>query len=82
MCRGNHDEKDCPKSLCKEKRKEIKPPQPVKQSLQTDNSEAKTEEKWDPMKVHSNIKKDTEKWVEEQNEFFKKEKEKQKEGVL
>ena len=27
------------------------------------------------------IKKDTEKWVEEQNEFFKKENEKQKEGL-
>ena len=53
----------------------------MKQSLQTDNSEAKVEEKWDPMKVDSVIKKDTGKWVEEQNEFFKKEKEKQKEGV-
>ena len=32
-------------------------------------------------KKDSVIKKDTEKWVEEQNKFFKKEKEKQKEGV-
>ena len=53
----------------------------MKQSLQTDKSEAKVEKKWDPMKVDSVIKKDTEKWVEEQNEIFKKEKEKQKEGV-
>ena len=57
------------------------PPQPVKQSLQTNKSEAKVEEKWDPMKEDSVIDKDTEKWVEEQNEFFKKAKEKQKEGV-
>ena len=47
-CRRNHDEKDCPKSLCKEERKEVTPPEPVKQSLQTDKSEAKVEEKWDP----------------------------------
>ena len=53
----------------------------MKQGLQTDNSKAKVEEKWDPMKVDSVIKKDTKKWVEELNEFFKKEKEKQKEGV-
>ena len=33
---------------------------------------------WKERQCH---KKDTEKWVEEQNEFFKKEKEKQKEGV-
>ena len=32
-CRGNHDEKDCPKSLHKEERKEVIPSQPVKQSL-------------------------------------------------
>ena len=53
----------------------------MKQSLQTDGSEAKVEEKWDPRKKDSVIKKDTEKWMEEQNEFFKKEKEKQKEVV-
>ena len=35
-------------------------------------------ETWNERQCH---KKDTEKWVEEQNEFFKKEKEKQKEGV-
>ena len=33
------------------------------------------------MKENSAKDKDTEKWVEEQNEFCKKEKEKQKEGV-
>ena len=34
-----------------------------------------------PQKGRQCHKKDTERWVEEQNEFFKKEKEKQKEGV-
>ena len=53
----------------------------MKQSLQTDKSEAKVEEKWQLEKKDNVIKEDTEKWVEEQNEFFKKEKEKQKEGV-
>ena len=53
----------------------------MKQSLQTDKSEAKVEGKWDPMKETSVIDKDTEKWVEEQNKFFKNEKEKQKEGI-
>ena len=52
----------------------------MKQSFQTDKSEAKVEEKWELGKKDSVIKKDTEKWVEEQNEFFKEEKEKQKEG--
>ena len=42
-CKGNHDEKDCPKFLYKEEREEVIPPQPVKQSLQTDKSEAKAE---------------------------------------
>ena len=54
----------------------------MKQSLQTDKSEAKVEEKWELGKKDSVIKKDTEKWVEEQNEYFRKEKEKQKEGSL
>ena len=63
----------------KEEREEIIPPQSVKQSLQIDKSEAKVEEKWEPRKKDGVIKRDTEKWVEEQNEFFKKENEKQKE---
>ena len=67
--------------LHKEEREEVIPPQPVKQSLQADKSEAKVEEKWDPMKEDSVIDKGTEKWVEGQNEFFKKGKEKQKEGA-
>ena len=49
-CRGNHDEKDCSKFLFKKEREEIIPPQSVKQSLQTDKSEAKVEEKWEPGK--------------------------------
>ena len=44
-CRGNHDEKDCPKFLFKEETERPVPPEPVKQSLQTDKSEAKVEEK-------------------------------------
>ena len=80
-CRGNHDEKDWLKLLFKEEREKLIPPQSVKQNLQTDKSEVKVEEKWEPGKKYSVIKKDTEKWVEEQNEHFKKEKEKQKEGV-
>ena len=62
------------KFLYKEEREEVIPPQPVKQSLQIDKSAAKVEEKWDPMKEDSVIDKDTEKWVEEQNKFFRKEK--------
>ena len=73
-CRGDHDEKDCSKFLFKEGREEVIPPQPGKQSLQVDKSEAKVEEKWDPVKEDSVIDKDTEKWVEGQNKFFKKEK--------
>ena len=80
-CRENHDEKDCPKFLFKEKREKLMPPQSVKQNLQTDKSKAKVAEKWELVKKDSVIKKDTEKWVEEQNEYFKKEKEKQKEEV-
>ena len=79
-CRGNHNEKDCPKVLFKEETKRLVPPQSVKQSLPTDKSEAKVEEKWQ-LKKDSVTKKNTEKWVEEQNEFFKREKEKQQEGV-
>ena len=58
-CRENHDKKDCPKFLHKEEREEVIPPQPVNQSLQTDKSGAKVEEKWDPMKKNSVIEKDT-----------------------
>ena len=84
--KGNHDEKDCLKFLFKEEKEEAIPPQTGRQSLQADKSEAKIEEKWDPVKEDSAIDKDTEKWVEEQNEFFEKEKErkekqKQKEEV-
>ena len=53
----------------------------MKQNLQRDKSEAMVEEKWELEKKDRFIKKDTEKWVEEQNEYFRKEKEKQKEGV-
>ena len=49
-CRGNHEEKDCPKSLFKEEREEVIPTPPAKQSLQADKGEAKIEEKWDSVK--------------------------------
>ena len=78
-CTGDHDEKDCSKFLFKEGREEVIPPQPGKQSLQVDKSEAKAEEKWDPVKEDSAIDKDTEKFFKEEKE--RKEKEKQKEGV-
>ena len=78
-CRGNHDEKNCSKFLFKEEREKLIPPQSVKQNLQTDKSVAKVEKKWEPGEKDSVIKKDTEKWVEEQNEYFKEEK--QKEGI-
>ena len=59
-CRGNHNEKNCPKFLFKEETERLVPPQSVKQSLQTDKSEGKVEEKWQLKKKDSVTKKDTE----------------------
>ena len=74
-CKENHDEKDCPKSLCKEERKEVTPPQSVKQSLQTDKSEAKVEEKWEPRKKDSVIKRTLKNgWKNKMNSLKKKRK--------
>ena len=77
-CKGNHDEKDCTKFLFKKGKEESASPQPIKLNLQPDNSEAKVEEKWDPMRRDNDVDKDTERWVEEQNALFKRKKEKQK----
>ena len=74
-CRESHDEKDCPKSLCKEERKEVTPPQLVKQSLQTDKSEAKVEEKWNPRKKDSVTKRTLKNgWKNKMNSLKKKRK--------
>ena len=53
-------------------------PQPIKPNLHIDKSEAKVREEWDPMKRDGDVDKDTERWVEEQNAFFKRKKEKPK----
>ena len=50
---------------------------PIKSNPQVDKSETKVEEKWNPMKRNNDVDKDTEKWVEEQNAFFEKKREKQ-----
>ena len=77
-CKGNHDEKDCTKFLFKEGKEKSISPQPIKPNPQADKSEAKVEEKWDLMKRGNDVDKDTKRWVEEQNAFFKREKEKEK----
>ena len=56
-------------------------PQPIKPNPQVDKSETKVKEKWNPMETNNNVDKDTEKWVEEQNAFFEKKREKQKDEV-
>ena len=79
-CKGNHDERDCTKFLFKEKQRSVSP-QPIKPNPQVDKSETKVKEKWNPMERNNNVDKDTEKWVEEQNAFFEKKREKQKDEV-
>ena len=56
-------------------------PQPIKANPQVDKSETKVKEKWNPMERNNNVDKDTEKWLEEQNTFFKKKREKQGDEV-
>ena len=70
QCKGNHDENDCMKFLFKKRKEVSASPQPIKPN-QTDKSEAKVEEKWDPMRRDNDVDKDTQRWVEEQNAFFK-----------
>ena len=77
-CKGNHDEKDCTTFLFKEGKERSVSPQPIKSNHQVDKSEAKIEEKWNPMKRNNDVDKDTGKWVEEQNAFFERKREKQK----
>ena len=77
-CKGNHDKKDCTKFLFKEEKERSVSPQPIKSNPWVDKSETKVEEKWDSMKRNNGVDKDTEKWVEEQNAFFERKKEKLK----
>ena len=56
-------------------------PQPIKSDPQINKSETKVKEKWNPMDKNNNVDKDTEKWVEEQNSFFEKKREKQGDEV-
>ena len=82
-CMGNHNEKDCPKFLFKEDReREAYTSQPVKQSLQTDKSEAKFEEKWELGKKDSVIKKDTENGWKKKMNSLKRKKKSRKRGSL
>ena len=48
---------------------------------QVDKSETKVKEKWNSIERNNNVDKDTEKWVEEQNTYFEKKKEKQSDEV-
>ena len=80
-CKGNHDERDCTKFLFKEEKQRSVSPQPIKPNPQVDKSETKVKEKWNPLERKNNVDKDTEKWVEEQNAFFEKKREKQKDEV-
>ena len=80
-CKGNHDERDCTKFLFKEEKQGSISPQPIKSSPQVDKSETKVKETWNPMERNNNVDKATEKWVEEQNAFFEKKREKQRDEV-
>ena len=46
-----------------------------------DKNQTKVNKKWNPVERNKNVDKDTEKWVEEQNTFFEKKKEKQSDEV-
>ena len=80
-CKGNHDEKDCIKFLFKKEKQGSVSPPPIKSNSQIGKSETKAKEKWNSIERSHDIDKDTEKWVEEQNAFFEKKREKQSNGV-
>ena len=80
-CKGNHDEGDCTKFTFKKEKQGSVSPQQIKSNPQVDKSETKVKEKWNPMESNNNVDKDTEKWVEEQNAFFEKKREKQSDEV-
>ena len=77
-CKGNHDERDCTKFLFKEEKHRSVSSQPIKLTPQVDKSETKVKEKWNSIERSHDVDKDTEKWVEEQNAFFEKKREKTK----
>ena len=76
-CKGNHDERDCTKFIFKKEKQGSMSPQPIKSNSQVDKSETKLKEKWNPKERKNKVDKDTEKWLEEQNAFFEKKREKQ-----
>ena len=80
-CKRNHDERDCTKFLFKKEKQGSISPQPIESNPQVDKSETKVKEKWNPMERNNDVDKDTEKWVEEQNAFFEKKREKQSKEV-
>ena len=69
------------KFIFKEEKQGSMSPQPIKSNPQVNKSETKVKEKWSPMDRNNNVNKDTEKWVEEQNTFFEKKREKQGDEV-
>ena len=80
-CKGNHDEKDCTKFIFKKEKQGSVSPQPIKLNPQINKSETKVKEIWNPMERNNDVDKDTERWVEEQNAFFEKKREKQSDEV-
>ena len=74
--KGNHDERDCTKFLFKKEKQGFVSPQPIKPNPQVDKGETKVKEKWNSIERNHDVDKDTEKWVEEQNAFFEKKREK------
>ena len=81
-CKENYDKGDCTKFIFKKEKQGSVSPHQIKSNPQVDKSETKAKEKWNPMERNNNVDKDTEKWVEEQNAFFEKKREKQSDKVL
>ena len=81
-CKGNHDKRDCTKFLFQKEKQGSMSPQPIKSNPQVDKSETKVKERWSPMERENNVDKDTEKWVEEQNAFFEKKRDKGMRSLL
>ena len=72
---------DCTKFIFKKEKQGSVSPQLIKSNQQVDKSETKVKEKWNPMERNNNVNKDTERWVEEQNAYFEKKREKQSDVV-
>ena len=80
-CKGNHDERDYTKFIFKKEKQGSVSPQPIESNPQVDKSETKVKEKWNHMERNNNVDIDTEKWVEEQNTFLEKKREKQSDEI-